>query len=229
VWDKMREMAGKAVQALGDAGTLLLGRGREFVEGASRGISDKFGEIRARAGELREQVKGALSDAGRWLYDLGQDVARGLAEGIRAGVSWVVSEARSMASQAWEAAKSVIRPGSPSRLFRELGETVGPGLAAGILANQRAVLDAISRLLGNLTSILPRLMGDTSVAGFMSAQLSTFGRNAVGQAVGSGVQGADVAVIAEALAAVFNAADWRVDGSDIALVSNRGNLQLARR
>lgn len=224
---------GRFYQWLGIASPSKLFRdiGIAIVEGLIAGLAGGPDAIWAKIKEIGQSAKNALSDAGTLLYNLGGDIARGLANGIRSGVSSVVSAARSMAQQAWEAAKAIVRPGSPSKLFRELGLTVGPGLAAGIVAGTHDVLDAIARMLSGVTGLLPAGLG-ASVTQALNTQLAQFGpASAVtAQAVGSGrTPGVDLPTLMEGLTRVLNAAELKAGRDGIVLMVNDGNRMLARR
>jgi hypothetical protein len=230
VFGKIKEIGQAALNALADAGTFLLDKGHQLAEGLRRGIGDKVGDLRAKAVELKDNIKSALGDAGSFLYSVGQSVAQGLARGISAGISWVTTAARNLAQRAYDAAKSVIQPGSPSRLFTSLGLTIGPGLAAGIEQTTNQVLAAISRMLGSVASLLPVGIGDTirqALSAGMPRLAGQISVDATQQSIGSARSTIDT----QAIVAALSATQWtaRFDGPNVIQVVNDGNRQLARR
>ena len=60
------------------------------------------------------------------------DLMRGLVNGIKAGISWVVNAARNVAQQAVNAAKGALGIHSPSRVFKEIGAYTMEGFGIGI-------------------------------------------------------------------------------------------------
>ena len=88
---------------------------------------------RSAAQSCVSAVKGALSSLPGEIHSIGENIASGLANGIRAGISWVTDAARDIADRALSAAKSALGINSPSRVFeREVGRFIPPGIGRGI-------------------------------------------------------------------------------------------------
>jgi hypothetical protein len=71
----------------------------------------------------------AMSDAG---WNLASSIVEGMVNGITSGVGRIVESAKNMAASAFEAAKDFLDINSPSRKFRDLGESTGEGYVVGI-------------------------------------------------------------------------------------------------
>lgn len=69
----------------------------------------------------------------------GQNLMRGLANGIGSAVDWVVGKVRELCSNAVDALKNFFGIHSPSRLMYEMGGYIGEGLANGIDATSDMV------------------------------------------------------------------------------------------
>lgn len=254
VFTKVRELAQSALNALSDAGTFLVDKGRQLAEGVRNGIGDKLEDVKNKAGEIKGKVRGALSDAKSWLVQTGQDLADGFISGIGSKIEAAASKAGELARRAWEAARNFIEPGSPSRLFRRLGLTIGPGLAAGISDSAAMVLAAISKMLGSVSRLLPAGLSESiskatqaavqnNRAGMIQAEDGSF----VSPSFYSSRPGgpADLATIlaeagaraderrarelADAVAVGINGARLAFEGPSVVQVVNDGNRQLARR
>jgi len=78
---------------------------------------------------------------------LGKSLADGLAKGILDGGAAVVSAMKDVVSRAIAAAKALIKPGSPSKVFAELGFSVSTGLAAGVEGGQSRVSAAMAGMV----------------------------------------------------------------------------------
>lgn len=88
---------------------------------------------RAAANACVSAVKGAVSSLPGAMHGIGNNIASGLANGIRAGISWVTDAAKDIANRALNAAKSALGIKSPSRVFeKEVGRFIPPGIGRGI-------------------------------------------------------------------------------------------------
>ncbi len=86
--DKVGEIKSKITSALSGAGSLLVDAGRQVVQGLINGIQAMFGALAAKARELADSVKNAVSGAlhigspSRVMVEIGRNVVRGLAVGM---------------------------------------------------------------------------------------------------------------------------------------------------
>ena len=81
-------------------------------------------------------------------YSLGSNIISGIVSGIGGAGGSLFSSLRSLASSALASAKSALRIGSPSKVFRdEVGKWIPAGLAEGVDDNSYLVDDAINSLV----------------------------------------------------------------------------------
>lgn len=95
------------------------------VTSAWSGAMQFFGALPGKIGSF---VAGAAS----WLVSAGRDLIRGLGNGIVAMGQWVLDKIGGVINGAIDWAKGLLGIHSPSRVFRDIGQNVGKGLADGI-------------------------------------------------------------------------------------------------
>ena len=76
---------------------------------------------------------------------------RGLVDGIKRGISWVVNAAKNVAQSAVNAAKSVLGIHSPSRVFKEIGGYTMQGFGIGINNEGRNVVSGMGSMAKSIT------------------------------------------------------------------------------
>jgi hypothetical protein len=103
-------------------------------------IADKILAIGGFIGGAAALIVGAA-------ISLGSSIVDGIAAGIQAGVQAVVDAATAAAQAAINAAKAIIKPGSPSKVFEELGMSIGQGLEVGMNQTGPAVNAATAGLV----------------------------------------------------------------------------------
>jgi TP901 family phage tail tape measure protein len=74
----------------------------------------------------------------------GQMLMQGLANGITAGIGWVIEKARAAANAVKDTAKSALGIHSPSRVFHEIGGFTMQGMGNGLLANAHHPINAMN-------------------------------------------------------------------------------------
>jgi hypothetical protein len=82
------------------------------------------------------------------LREIGQNMVRGIWEGISSMGSWLIRQFRTFIDDAVKGVKNLLGIQSPSVVFAEIGMDVGRGLAAGIARSAGMVADAMSGLSG---------------------------------------------------------------------------------
>ncbi len=143
---------------------------KDYVKLVWDGIEDVIG------GALRA-VGNTLAAGVKMLYNVGRDLVRGLVEGIKSGVGWVVDAAKGVAKSAVDAAKSALGIRSPSTVFRALGVFAGQGLALGLKASEARTAEAakgvaqtmINAAQGVLASVQSTIQGADIVGESMVA------------------------------------------------------------
>lgn len=87
------------------------------------------------------------------MLSIGGDICRGLANGIKNGISWVTDAAKNIARDAVSAAKNKLGIQSPSRVFaNEVGKFIPSGISLGIESNAESVYKTLRNLSNNLSS-----------------------------------------------------------------------------
>lgn len=130
--------------------------------GITSAVSNGIRSVSNTVGRIRDTVLGAVSGAGRWLYDTGHQVISGLINGIGGAFQWVRNTISNLGSSLVGWAKSVLGIHSPSRIFRdEVGKWIPAGMAQGIDKASGLVEDSID----GLTDMIPTvsLKTDTSM------------------------------------------------------------------
>jgi TP901 family phage tail tape measure protein len=97
-------------------------------------------------------VMGALSGAANWLVHVGEDIVRGLINGIGNLAGAVADKLKSVVMSPVNAVKGLLGIGSPSKLFHGFGVNLMEGLANGIGAGARMPTGAMGRVAGSLSA-----------------------------------------------------------------------------
>jgi len=178
-----------------------------------------------------EEIPSKLSNLGTILYGIGSAMMQGLIDGITSKATEIAATAVRVVVEATNAAKHAIQQHSPSLVWRDMGVNTIEGYILGLRDQLGPLLATIREMFATATAesrrLAPDVMAQFDAAGGFGGLLQAAGGN---EAIGAAVSHAgDVGLIAAALADVFNAAELKVDGSDVALAANKGNLKLARR
>lgn len=118
-----------------------------FVQSVISGFINVVSQVQAGMSRAVNAIRNFFSQ----FSEVGQYLMQGLANGIRAGIDWVVNAAKGVAERAVSAAKSALGIASPSKVFRGIGEYVSQGLGMGILADQHKAVNAVRSVASNLT------------------------------------------------------------------------------
>jgi uncharacterized phage infection (PIP) family protein YhgE len=128
-------------------------------------------KTREALGEVVSTLINWWNGAVTWVSDLFEGIGEGIMAGIRLGIkngsSGLVNTLLSVLRGAWGAAAGFLQIGSPSKLYRKLGEWTMDGYAQGVEARQARVWDAWA---GALDPSQPR--GASGVAGYDAARAS---------------------------------------------------------
>ena len=122
---------------------------------------------RAAANACKDAVTNALSSLPGKVVSIGENIASGLARGIRNGLQWVADAARDIANRALNAAKNALGISSPSKVFeKEVGQWIPPGIGKGIT---RAMPKMESETLKQMQAMAERMR--TSINEEMAARI----------------------------------------------------------
>jgi hypothetical protein len=91
----------------------------------------------------------------RHLFGSGENVAQGMADGIKSGMPKAASAAEDMAKRVADAARTELKIHSPSRVFHDLGAQTPRGFAGGVESGVPGMQSAMMRAF-SLDSLLPR-------------------------------------------------------------------------
>ena len=145
---KAVSIAGKIISAFIKALPQILSAGLQLMVALLQGITKGFASIPRAVMAKARQIPSAIKSGVGNLAGIGRDMIAGLWNGISAKFDSVVSKVKAMASRLPKAVKKVLGIGSPSKVFRQLGEWTGEGFALGIESMTKAVelasLDLVS-------------------------------------------------------------------------------------
>lgn len=143
-----------------------------FKKAASNALSTVVGYFTG----LKGKITTALAAAGTWLFTVGQNIVKGMINGIKSMTSEAINAAKGVASSAVSGAKHLLGIHSPSTVFKEIGQFVVKGLVIG-LGDNRPVSVAMGKLSNTVTdSFSPQLAiagGGTSAAA-VGARTNTY-------------------------------------------------------
>ena len=153
---------------------------RSAWDGINDAVSDGIGKVLDLIRSLPGKIKSALGNLSRLLYSAGEDIVRGLLDGITASWHWVTDKLSSLVDSLSSTAKKVLGIGSPSRVFAGLGVAIGQGLAEGIAGSRGQVSAAVAGLV-NIRDLGLGNMAFAGVGGGSGARVQsiTIGKGAV--------------------------------------------------
>lgn len=141
--------------------------GTNFIKAFSNTIKSGLGTVRTAVIALMNAAKTAVSGMSSSGYTAGLQFSTGLAGGIRAGKSEVISAASEVAKAAIRQAKKDLDINSPSRVGAWIGKMYDFGIANGILKNARTISDSTSVALSSLQR--QAVVGTTRITNAYSA------------------------------------------------------------
>jgi hypothetical protein len=134
--------------------------GTNYVNGLSSGLS-KVSSVATTAGNSILNAWSGLSDKA---YTTGYYIGIGLANGMSSSLSRVQSVAAQLATAAAQATAAAAKVKSPSRVFMEIGDYFGQGLAKGIDGTQKLVTKASEAMVA-IPEAAFSSVGDMNFAG----------------------------------------------------------------
>ncbi len=125
---------------------------------------------------VRNSIDAAVSagrSAAASMHSVGVMIGAGLANGMRSELGAVEAAADALVAQADRAARAKARIHSPSRLFAEIGDFIGQGLAKGIDGTQSLAAHSSEGLIDSAYAAVNAStgegFGDSLASGFMTA------------------------------------------------------------
>ncbi|HEY9415279.1 MAG TPA: hypothetical protein VIQ30_11000 [Pseudonocardia sp.] len=151
--------------------------GGRTMDGVRNGLSSGIGGVLAIIRSMPSRLASAGGNWGSALFGAGQDIVRGLVNGIRSMAGAAASAAAQIASDAINAAKSKLGIKSPSKVFMTLGQQVGQGLADG-LSDDAAIKRAASDLASTVVDSFGRPTVPLPTVAMVDAGVSRVGAGA---------------------------------------------------
>lgn len=156
-----------------DAVRGALSRAWDAITGAvSRGV----GKVTSTVTGLKGRITGALSSAGSWLLSAGQDLIRGMIQGVKNMAGNLASSATEVVSGAVSAAKRALGIRSPSRVFKAIGIDTIRGLIVGLQAKKKDARKKAADVVGDVIAGFRKAMDDRTAGGYLKAMASWVGR-----------------------------------------------------
>lgn len=102
---------------------------------ASNGVDALVGWFR----DLPDRIMNAISGVTTRAKNMGKDIIRGMLDGVKSMGTRLINSVKGVIDDALGAAKRLLGIASPSKVFRQLGQWTGIGLADGITGTTRIV------------------------------------------------------------------------------------------
>lgn len=166
IWDGIRNTVSNAIDAvkstvsnvldgIKDVWDNIWGGIRDALGGIWDGITSAVGNgiqnVANTVGGIKDTVLGAVSGAGRWLYDVGSQLISGLWDGVSGALGGLYNKIKDGLSGMVDAAKDALGIHSPSRVFRDqIGRQILPGVQSGIDMGQTAAERSMSASMQEL-------------------------------------------------------------------------------
>ncbi len=130
---------------------------KEFVQKVKEGFEKMVEKVRETIPKIPEKVREGFSkaiEAGRsFISDavsVGRDLIMGFVEGVKNFASNLVSSVKSAVGSAINAAKGILRIGSPSKVFKEIGGYTMEGFAIGIDKGGKDAVNSVKGVVGSM-------------------------------------------------------------------------------
>ena len=137
----------------------LLQSGIELIAQLAAGIIQAIPQVISSAVELIENFRNKFTEI-NW-GEIGMNIVKGIAEGIKNGASIIADAAKQAAKAAFDAAKNFLGIASPSKLFRDkIGAMMAEGMVIGF--EDESPEKQISSDLRNMANALPGAVDGTS-------------------------------------------------------------------
>lgn len=175
-----QSLPGRALSALSSLVGFMKGvfnSAKTAVLGAASSlVANAVGLIR----ELPGKAKAALGNLGSLLVSAGQDLIRGLINGVASMAGAIADKAKSVVSGAVSAAKSALGISSPSKVFLAIGKDTGRGFINGLTGSADGIRQAADRMAKSITDAFRGR--NTRIDDVLVAQLRTTQKELTGLA-----------------------------------------------
>ena len=162
--DRLEAAVEKAIKAMIDAGEAVIKgaykaykeKGRELLESFKDGMSEKMESIKTEAGKIKDKAIQGVSNCGSALLQAGRDLVEGFKKGISEKAASVAESARTMVTNAIDAAKKALKINSPSKVFMAMGNSVDEGFVKGIDQDSYKVVNSATNLVDKVVDNFAR-------------------------------------------------------------------------
>jgi tape measure domain-containing protein len=162
VWSFFSSLPGRILGLLSGAASWLLSTGRAVISGMLHGIEAAAGALWSFMRSIPGRIISAVGNAGSWLVGVGRQMIQGLISGVSSMAGSLVSKVVGVVKAPIDAAKKLLKIGSPSKVWAGLGVDVGAGLELGLARGA----DAVAAVAGQLArAAMPGGLGAPAVAG----------------------------------------------------------------
>ena len=182
IWDTISavqwiSLGMKIMTAFKNGIAALLPSIKSAANNVKNGIINAIKQMPSKLQALADQgVRGIISkfQSINW-GEIGMNVVRGIANGIRSAISWVVDAAKDAAVAALNAAKDFLGIHSPSTLMRDqVGKYISLGMAAGIDDYSDSAVHSMESMAQNVSNAATVSM-QTSTGGATGSMLGSYG------------------------------------------------------
>lgn len=140
-----------------------------FLSKLQTGFASAFSSVQAWVSNIVGNIQGfvsncisALSNLPSTVVSIGENLVKGLWNGISDKVDWVCEKIKGMGKQIEKAIKKVFGIASPSKVFAEIGDYLAQGLGVGF---EDGMLDVNADMVGQMEDL----------TGSMSAEVNAYG------------------------------------------------------
>ncbi|PTF65067.1 terminase [Staphylococcus chromogenes] len=157
IWNSVSTWFSETVATIGskmsEAYNRIVSGGSQWVESIRQAMHNFWNAVVQKFWDVVESCRKGMQDAVDTIRnffgnfsEVGQYLMEGLANGISAGIGWVVDAAYNVAKSALDKAKSVLGIASPSKEFKSIGMFVSQGLGIGIANQAYKAVDAVKNV-----------------------------------------------------------------------------------
>ena len=166
-----------------------------FLTSLQTGFTSAFSYIQAWVGTIIGNIQGfvsncisALSNLPNTVVSIGENLVKGLWNGIDDKVDWVCEKIKGMGKQIEKAIKKVFGIASPSKVFAEIGDYLAQGLGVGFEDGMGGVEDD---MIGQMEGLTGSMNAEVSAYGTSGAAMVGDTTNITGGNIAINVYGAE--------------------------------------
>jgi phage-related protein len=177
-----------------------------FLARLQAGFTSAFASVQAWVGNIVGNIQGfvasclaALSSLPSSVVSIGENLVKGLWNGISDKVDWVCEKIKGMGKQIEKAIKKVFGIASPSKVFAEIGDYLAQGLGVGFEDGMTGVEADMVGQMDDLTGSMTAEVSAYGVSDAATVDNTTINRGPVVMNI-YGAEGQDVNTLADVIA-----------------------------